>query len=107
MTDIEVARNENYRTITVNGLFGGSRPGYIEAILYTDEMIADEALKEPVPDPAKIKILRTLKCRLIMDPIQAKLISDWFIKQISEYEKRFGKILTQEEMSQQKKEVSP
>ena len=46
---IDVVRDDSYRTIVVNGVFGGHRPGFFEAIIYTDEMVADEALSSMPP----------------------------------------------------------
>jgi len=91
---MEVIRDQNYRTIIVSGLFGGHRPGFFEAVLYTDEMVADEALKTGAGEPTKVYIRRTLQCRLLLDPVQAKSIAKWLTGYISEYEKTFGKIIT-------------
>ena len=51
---INVERDDEYKTIIVNGVFGGHRPGYFEAIVYSDEIVADEALGEIPPDNKKI-----------------------------------------------------
>lgn len=74
---IEVRRDELYRTIIVSGIFGGHRPGVFEAIVYTDEMDAEEALGSAQPLKERIKIQRTLQCRLVIDPVQAKSIAKW------------------------------
>ncbi|MEM2926005.1 MAG: hypothetical protein QW220_06050 [Candidatus Bathyarchaeia archaeon] len=94
---VEVAKDPNYRTILVNGLFGGHRPGFFEAIVYTDEMVAEDALATLRGDPSKVRIRRTLQCRLLMDPVQAKSIAKWLTGHIAEYERTFGKIPTPEE----------
>ena len=102
---IDVVRDDSYRTIVVNGVFGGHRPGFFEAIIYTDEMVADEALSSMPPSPEKVKIRRILQCRLIMDPIQAKSLLNWLSNHISEYEKKFGRIPIPSEAKQEKKEL--
>ena len=99
---VEVVRHEGYRTIIVNGVFGGHRPGYFEAVVHTDEMIADESLSIIPPDPEKMYIRRVLQCRLVMDPVQAKSLMEWLSRHISEYEKMFGKIVKPEGVKEEK-----
>lgn len=83
-----------YRTIIVNVVYEGHRPGFFEATVYTDEMIADEALSTIPEDATKVYIKRLLQCRLAMDPVQAKSLARWLSRYIGEYEKTFGKIVT-------------
>ncbi|MCP8307647.1 MAG: hypothetical protein H3Z53_06995 [archaeon] len=104
---VEVQRDEKYQTILVSGVFGGHRPGFFEAILYRDELVADEALSTAVPSPEKVYLRRTLQCRLVMDPFQAKNFAQWLIHHINEYEKLFGKIPTPEEVKQHSKGEGP
>jgi hypothetical protein len=89
---IALQKHETYRTIFQTGLFGGPRPGYFEWIIYTDEMVADDALGPIPPDPTKSYIKRTLQCSIMMTPIQAKNLVDLLGQQITQYEKTFGKI---------------
>jgi len=91
---VEVQKDPNYRTIIVSGLYGGHRPGYFEAIVYTDEMAAEEALSIVSGLPEKVFIRRTLLCRLFIDPVQAKSIAKWLNQHIADYEKAFGPIPT-------------
>jgi hypothetical protein len=105
--EIEVVKDANYRTIVVNGLFGGHRPGYIEAIAYTQETDVSKALTSPTTDGSKISIRRILQCRLVIDPIEAKRIVSWLTLHISEYEGFFGKIIMPEEIEQKKQEEKP
>ena len=81
----------------MSGLFGGRRPGFFEAIVYTDEMAAEESLKTPAGDPKTMTIKRTIQCRLYFDPLIAKSISQWFNTQVAEYEKDFGPIIIPKE----------
>ena len=92
LPEIRVEKHKDYRTIIVNGVYGGHRPGFFEAIIYTDEIEADEALSTIPPSSEKVKIRRVLQCRLVMDPVQAKSIQQWLTRHIEEYEKKFGKI---------------
>jgi hypothetical protein len=81
----------------VNGLFGGSRPGYFEAVAYTDELIAKDALTTVNLAPERAYIKRTMQCRLVFDPVTAKSILSWLQTQIEQYEKTFGKIPSAED----------
>ena len=94
---ISVEKSPDFKTIIASGLFGGRRPGFFEAIVYTDEMAAEESLKTPVGDPMKTNIKRTIQCRLYFDPLTAKGISQWLNKQLADYEKDFGNIVIPKE----------
>ena len=85
-------KHEHYRTINVNGFYGGHRPGFFEAVVYTDEMITEEALSSIPPDSSKIVVKRTVQTRLVMDPFQAKSFLKWLSDHIKQYETVFGKI---------------
>ena len=89
---INVKKAEDYKTIIVNGVFGGHRPGFFEVIVYTDELVADDVLGSHQPDPKKIQIDRTIQCRLILDPLQAKSFVTWLSQHIKQYEEMFGEI---------------
>lgn len=94
---IEVSEDPNYRSIIVNGLFGGHRPGYFEAIVYSDELVAKDALGTISLAPERAYVKRTMQCRLIIDPVTAKSISKWFENHVDEYEKTFGRIPSAED----------
>ncbi len=89
---VETVRAEDYKTVIVDGVFGGSRSGLFEMICYTDEMCADEALASIIPDSSKVYIRRTLQCRLVLTPMQAKGLLNWLTQTLNQYEKQFGKI---------------
>jgi hypothetical protein len=97
---IQVEKHPDFRTIIVSGVFGGHRPGYFEAITYTDELVADEALATPVTDPTKAHGKRTIQCRLYFDPLTAKSIAAWLNGHVADYEKEFGAIKTPAEPPQ-------
>src|SRR5438093_219540 len=78
MPKIEVFEDPGYKSINVSGIFGGQRPGYFEAILYTDQLEAKEALSSVNLIPERAYVRRTLQCRLIIDPVTAKSILGWF-----------------------------
>jgi len=90
--EVILERAPDYRTIIVSAIYGGHRPGYFEVIVYTDEMVADEVLASIPPATERLKIKRTLQCRLVIDPIQAKSLMRWFKEHIEAYEKQFGEI---------------
>lgn len=104
---IVVEKHENYRTIIQNGVFGGHRPGFFEWIVYSDELIGDEALSTIPPDPSKIYIKRTLQCRIMLTAIQAKEFLKWLSESINQYEKEFGKIITPKDLEEQGKKEKP
>lgn len=104
---IVVEKHEGYRSIIESGIFGGHRPGFFEWIIYTDKLIADDALATIPPDPAKTIIKRTLQCRLVLTAFQAKTLAGWLNKHIGEYEKKFGKIITPQEMGKKGKGPPP
>jgi hypothetical protein len=94
---IEVNVDTSYRTIVVNGIFGGHRPGYFEGIVYTDELEGKEALSTVQLASERAYIKRTIQCRLVLDPVTAKSIAKWLNEHISQYEQVFGKIPTPED----------
>jgi hypothetical protein len=98
---INTLRSDTFKNINVSGFFGGHRPGYFEAVIYSDEMDAGKALQTQPPDSEKIEINRILECRLLMDPFQAKSVLEWLQKHVEDYEKIFGEI----KVNQTKKEV--
>ena len=94
---VEVVKNPNYRNINVNGIIGGYREGYFEAVVYSSEMEVNETLKSNVLDFSKSKIRRVLECRLVIDPMEAKRILRWLNHHLAMYEQGFGKIILPEE----------
>ena len=97
-TEIEVKEHPNFRTINVNGVFGGARGMYFDIVLFSEENNVGSALSTMKPAAEKTTINRTLECRLIIDPLNAKAISQWLVQSISEYEKQFGRIPSPEEL---------
>jgi hypothetical protein len=81
----------------VNGIFGGFRPGYFEAIAYTDELIAKDALSTVNLAPERAYVKRTMQCRLVIDPVTTKSILSWLQDQVEQYEKTFGTIPSAED----------
>ena len=86
-----VEYSPDYGTINVDGFVGGHRLGFFEAIIYSEESLTDECLAGKF-DATKIKTLRTLQTRLVINPFQAKALQQWLSHHIGEYEKAFGKI---------------
>jgi hypothetical protein len=89
---IETNRSDDYKTIIVDGVFGGSRSGLFEMVCYTDELDAKEVLSSIIPDGSKVYVKRTLQCRLVLTPIQAKVLLNWLSKSLEQYEMQFGQI---------------
>ncbi len=99
---VEAKRADDFKTILVDGVFGGSRAGLFELICYTDELNAEEALASVVPDGSKVNVKRTLECRLVLTPIQAKAMLNWLTQSLDQYEKQFGKIPAPEQRKDEK-----
>ena len=96
-------KHESYRTINVNGMFGGVRMGYIESIIYSEQSELTEALSSPQINPNKMEVERILECRLLWDPIQLKASALWLNQKVEEYEKLFGTIPSPEEVANKQK----
>jgi hypothetical protein len=96
--EIQVREHPNFRTINVNGVFGGARGMYFDIVLFSDESKVASALSSLKIAPERTTINRTLECRLIIDPLNAKAISQWLMLSITEYEKQFGRIPSPEEL---------
>jgi hypothetical protein len=90
--EVNIEFSPDYRTIIISGIFGGHRPGFFEAVVYSDELNPVEAFKTIQPDVTKVKIKRTMQIRLYFDPIQAKSILKWLSEHVQQYEKSFGVI---------------
>ena len=96
-------KHENFRTINVNGMFGGVRLGYIEATIYSELTDFEKAMAQPNIDKNKMEIHRIQECRLIFDPLQLKSTAIWFNQQVKQYEKLFGTIPSPEEVAEKQK----
>ena len=96
-------KHDNFRTINVNGLYGGPRMGYVEANIYSEESELTKALASPQLSMNKVEVKRTLECRLVIDPIQLKSLAMWFDKQVKDYEVLFGRIPSPEEVASKQK----
>lgn len=98
LPDVETKYHEQFRTFNVDGIFGGMRGMHLEAILYSDEMETEQALSTAQAQPQKTKVKRTIQSRLIIDPLEAKIIIQWLTAQINQYEKLFGRVPSPEEL---------
>ncbi len=101
--EFNAKKHEQYRTINVNGMFGGVRMGYIEAVVYTEESDLTKALGTAQVNPNKMEVDRILQCRLLWDPIQLKATSLWLNNKVKEYETLFGPIPSPEEVAEKQK----
>lgn len=101
--EFKSTKHEHFRTINVNGIFGGIRMGYLEAIVYSEESDLAKVLGSPQLDANKTEIERVLQCRLIFDPLQLKSTAIWINKKVEDYEKTFGRIPSPEEIADKQK----
>jgi len=100
---VETKRADDFKTIIVDGVFGGTRAGLFEMVCYSDELNAEEALASIIPDGSKVNVKRTLECRLVLTPIQAKGLLNWLSQSLDQYEKQFGKVPVVEQPKNEKR----
>ena len=103
LPEFSAVKHPQYRTIHVNGIFGGVRMGYMEAVVYSEESELTKALGSMQINANRAEVNRVLECRLVIDPIQLKSIAIWMNKQVEDYEKIFGRIPSPEEVANKQK----
>jgi hypothetical protein len=69
-----------------------------ELILFLEELKLNEALSDSNPSKETIIAKRILESRLFMDPYMAKKLQNALNSHIIQYEKKFGKIPSPEEI---------
>ncbi|MDP6627926.1 MAG: hypothetical protein QGG50_08490 [Methanopyri archaeon] len=92
MPQMVFKERDGYRTVNVNGVFGGPRPGFFEVIVFSEETDPTEAFGTAAIDPGQAVFRRTAEVRLVIDPYQAKSIAAWLSRNVEEYERMFGPI---------------
>ena len=92
--------SKDFRRIYLSGIYGHITSSGVESIVYSEEILLDEALKSPKIDRGHVKIKRTVECMLIIDPTQMVALHNWLDTKIKEYEHVFGKILTPDEIKE-------
>lgn len=82
----ELVKDDNYRTIYVNGVFGGLDPVEGRMIFYIDEI--EPEMDENTPGKMKVKkIVRRLLVDIRMSPAQFKSIADWMQSHIERFDR--------------------
>ena len=99
--------SDGHRQIIVSGVFGGTRPFGLEAVLYSEKQDVEKVIKSQPPDPTKTVIKRTIEATLIIDPVQMKSIHQWLGDNIKEYERLFGPIPSPEELASKTRRRDP
>lgn len=99
MPEIESEYSSGYKRIAVAGIFGGTRPFGVEAVLYSERMDVKKTLETQPLEPNRITIKRIIECELHIDPMQMKSMHKWLDAKIKEYEKMFGPIPSPEEVA--------
>ena len=92
--DITVEKDEKYKTINVNGFFGGMKDMLLEVLFFSQQLDADKALVQNQPDGTRAEYKRIVEARIIIDPQTMKNFVEWLNTKIVEYEKVYGQILT-------------
>ena len=102
--EIESEESSEYRRILVSGVFGGVKPGGVNALVYSERTDAVKALKTHQPEPQRIVLRRTIECELLLDPLQLKSLHLWLGVKIKEYEALYGRIPSPEEIASRAKQ---
>ncbi len=89
---------QDYKKIYVGGIFGGTRPFGVEAVIYSETMDVKKVLETQPLSVNRAVIKRIAECELIIDPMQMKSIHQWLGSKIKDYEKLFGPIPSPEEV---------
>ena len=97
--EIEVKEDPNFRTINVGGVFGTPIGMRFEVIIYSEHLDPTKALASAQQN-IQAKVSRTLECRLIIDPFQAKSIAQWLTAHVNAFESQYGHIPSPEELQQ-------
>jgi hypothetical protein len=94
--EIEVNENPNFRTINVGGVYGSPMGMRFEVIVYSEHLDATKALASAQQN-TNAKVSRTLECRLVIDPLQAKAIAQWLTAHVNAFESQYGHIPSAED----------
>jgi len=70
--EIDSEYSPTYKRIAVAGIFGGTRPFGVEAVLYSEGMDVKKTLETQPLEPNRTTIKRTIECELHIDPLQMK-----------------------------------
>lgn len=87
-----------FKRIIVSGLYGNISPLGIEATIYSEFNIGEEAIKSINIDTMNLRLKRMIECDLIINPLQMVAIRDWLSLKIKEYESVFGEIPSKEDL---------
>lgn len=87
--------SKEYRAIPTSAFFSTVTDNGIELTTYTEEQ--DFTPNEPA-QPGALYVLRTIQARIIINPVQAKMLLSLLKNQLDVYEKTHGKILTPQEI---------
>lgn len=90
---VVVQEHLNFRTITVDGLYGLLNGEHYEIYLYSqffDPVMPLETFDSSSAYP--VKYSRILECRLLIDLINLKSIARWLTAKVNEYEEQYGNI---------------
>ncbi len=82
---IEIIKDPEYKTIYVNGVFGGLDPVEGKMIFYVD--ILEPEIDKKMPGAMKVKkIIRKLLIDIRMSPVQFKSIAEWMKSHVKRFE---------------------
>jgi len=86
---------KEYRAIPTSAFFSSVTDNGIELTAYTEEQ--DFTPHEPA-QPGAVYVLRTVQARIIINPVQAKMLLSLLKNQLDVYEKTHGKVSSPQEI---------
>jgi len=85
---IEILKDQDYKVIHVNGVFGGLDPIEGRMIFYVDILEPEIDLDRSIHGAMKVKkIIRKLLVDVRMSPVQFKSIAEWMQSHVKQFEK--------------------
>ena len=101
-SDVVTKHDEKYKESFITTVVGGLRNGYFEYDLITETTDFENAMKGETYNFTKMVAKRTIQMKVLIPPIAFKDVVNLFMSQITDYEKVFGRIPTQQEIEDKK-----
>ncbi|MDI1495158.1 MAG: hypothetical protein K8823_464 [Cenarchaeum symbiont of Oopsacas minuta] len=104
MPDIEVTKSSSFKEINVTGQVSNLNYDGMKLTVLHDFPDLQKALSGNQFKASKAIINREIECTLNLSPINMKTWSIMFQKEVSRYEKLFGRIMSPEEIQEKFKQ---
>lgn len=104
--EIDLVEGEDFSINYITGVLGGLNPAGGRIGFYQDRVIPEVGDKENNKMQIK-KVKRELKTEIHMSPVEFKNVAKWMIKQLKQYEEKYGEIGPDTEEDKEKEEIKP